>query len=117
MKTAVLVIDVQRGLFDDAPRPFEADDVVERINALTAGARVAGARVARAVSAAEDAPEASALGASPLVVQPNSSAAAATVARAETWALIMLKSSQTLAAANGPLRFPIRNSALRQSLG
>lgn len=45
-KTAVLVIDVQRGLFDDAPRPYEADAVVERINALTARARAAGAPVA-----------------------------------------------------------------------
>jgi nicotinamidase-related amidase len=39
MKTAVLVIDVQRGLFDDEPRPFEADDVVERINLLCDRAR------------------------------------------------------------------------------
>jgi nicotinamidase-related amidase len=41
MSTALLVIDVQRGLFDDAPRPFEADAVIGRINALTARARVA----------------------------------------------------------------------------
>ncbi len=39
MKKAVLVIDVQRGLFDDEPRPFEADDVVERINLLCERAR------------------------------------------------------------------------------
>ena len=41
MSTALLVIDVQRGLFDAAPRPFEADAVVARINALTARARAA----------------------------------------------------------------------------
>jgi nicotinamidase-related amidase len=39
MSTALLVIDAQRGLFD--PRPFEADEVVARINALTARARAA----------------------------------------------------------------------------
>jgi nicotinamidase-related amidase len=37
MKQALLVIDVQCGLFDAAPRPFEADLVVGRINALTPG--------------------------------------------------------------------------------
>ncbi len=42
MSTALLVIDVQRGLFDEAPRPFEADTVVDRINTLTARARSAG---------------------------------------------------------------------------
>jgi len=41
MSTALLVIDVQRGLFDADPRPFEADAVVARINALTARARAA----------------------------------------------------------------------------
>ena len=41
MSTALLVIDVQRGLFDSEPRPFEADAVVARINVLTARARVA----------------------------------------------------------------------------
>jgi nicotinamidase-related amidase len=45
MKSALIVIDVQRGLFDDAPRPFEADAVVARINALAAAARAAGAPV------------------------------------------------------------------------
>ena len=45
MKQALLVIDVQRGLFDAAPRPFEADLVVGRINALTARARDAGVAV------------------------------------------------------------------------
>ena len=45
MKTALLVIDVQCGLFDDSPRPFEADAVIDRINALTAQARTAGVPV------------------------------------------------------------------------
>jgi nicotinamidase-related amidase len=44
--TAVLVIDVQRGLFDPEPRPFEADAVVARINALTERAHRAGVPVA-----------------------------------------------------------------------
>ena len=46
MKTALLVIDVQHGLFHPAPRPFEADEVVHRINALTQRARAAGVAVA-----------------------------------------------------------------------
>lgn len=46
MKTAVLVIDVQRGLCDDPPRPHEAQEVIWRINALTARARAAGVPVA-----------------------------------------------------------------------
>jgi nicotinamidase-related amidase len=45
MRQALLVIDVQRGLFDASPRPFEADLVVERINDLTARARDAGVPV------------------------------------------------------------------------
>jgi nicotinamidase-related amidase len=45
MKKALLIIDVQQGLFDDAPRPFEADAVLDRINALTAKARAAGSPV------------------------------------------------------------------------
>jgi nicotinamidase-related amidase len=39
MKSALLVIDVQRGLFDPDPRPLEADQVVDRINRLTDRAR------------------------------------------------------------------------------
>jgi nicotinamidase-related amidase len=39
MNTALLVIDVQRGLFEPEPRPFEADAVIARINALAARAR------------------------------------------------------------------------------
>ena len=46
MTLAVLVIDMQRGLVDDAPRPHEAAAVIERINALTARARAAGVPVA-----------------------------------------------------------------------
>lgn len=42
MKSAVLVIDVQRGLFDGSPRPFEADQVVQRINNVASQARIAG---------------------------------------------------------------------------
>ncbi|MEO5820418.1 MAG: cysteine hydrolase family protein [Vicinamibacteraceae bacterium] len=41
MSMALLVIDVQRGLFDAEPRPFEADAVIERINGLTGRARAA----------------------------------------------------------------------------
>ena len=41
MSSALLVIDVQRGLFDPEPRPFDADAVIARINALTARARAA----------------------------------------------------------------------------
>lgn len=45
MKTALLIIDVQRGLFDKEPRPFEADAVIERINALSGRFRAARAPV------------------------------------------------------------------------
>ena len=43
--TAVLVIDVQTGLFRAEPAPFEAEAVVTRINSITAQARRAGAPV------------------------------------------------------------------------
>jgi nicotinamidase-related amidase len=43
--TALLVIDVQAGLFCTEPAPFEADAVVTRINAVTAQARRVGAPV------------------------------------------------------------------------
>jgi nicotinamidase-related amidase len=43
--TAVLVVDVQAGLFCAEPAPFEAAAVVCRINAVTAQARQAGAPV------------------------------------------------------------------------
>ncbi len=45
MKTALLVIDVQRGLFALNPPPYEANAVVDRINRLAARARRAGAPV------------------------------------------------------------------------
>lgn len=45
MHTALLVIDVQQGLFGPEPRPFEADAVIDRINQLTARARVSDAPV------------------------------------------------------------------------
>ncbi|MBC3861976.1 cysteine hydrolase [Undibacterium jejuense] len=41
MKSALLIIDVQRGLFDAEPRPFESDLVISRINTLTERARLA----------------------------------------------------------------------------
>jgi nicotinamidase-related amidase len=44
-QTAVLVIDVQRGLFCAEPAPSEAEAVVARINTVTAKARLAGALV------------------------------------------------------------------------
>ncbi len=39
MNTALLIIDVQRALFEGEPQPFEADLVVQRINALSERAR------------------------------------------------------------------------------
>ena len=44
-KRALLVIDVQQGLCDGATPPFELDEVIARINAVAAKARVAGAPV------------------------------------------------------------------------
>lgn len=41
-KSAVLVIDVQNGLFGSSPPPFEADAVLEQINRVLARARRAG---------------------------------------------------------------------------
>ena len=41
MKTVLLVIDVQRGLFESEPPPDEAGAVLERINGLTRRARAA----------------------------------------------------------------------------
>jgi len=40
MKFAVLVIDVQRGLFDKSPRPYLADEVIRNINRITEKARM-----------------------------------------------------------------------------
>lgn len=45
MKSALLIIDVQRAFFDDEPRPFEADAVLGRINDLSDRARRSGAPV------------------------------------------------------------------------
>ena len=45
MKSALLIIDVQRGLFDRDPRPLEADEVIQRINYLAQLARDAAAPV------------------------------------------------------------------------
>lgn len=45
MGAALLVIDVQRGLFETQPPPAEAAAVIARINALAARARAAGAPV------------------------------------------------------------------------
>jgi nicotinamidase-related amidase len=45
MKCILLIIDVQRGLFDHEPRPYEADAVVDRINILADRARHAGTPV------------------------------------------------------------------------
>lgn len=45
MRTAVLVIDVQQGLFAPSPQPHDAENVVRRINALTGRARAAGVPV------------------------------------------------------------------------
>ncbi|HEY5971584.1 MAG TPA: cysteine hydrolase family protein [Pseudoxanthomonas sp.] len=45
MNLALIVIDVQCGLFDPSPRPADADAVIDRINDLTARARAADAPV------------------------------------------------------------------------
>lgn len=45
MPTALLIIDVQQGLFAPSPRPDDADRIVTRINQLSAAARLAGAQV------------------------------------------------------------------------
>lgn len=45
MKSAVVIIDVQRGYFDANPRPSDADTVIARINSLASRARKAGVPV------------------------------------------------------------------------
>jgi nicotinamidase-related amidase len=45
MKTALLIVDVQRGLFESMPPPHEAVAVLERINLLSSTARQAGVPV------------------------------------------------------------------------
>ena len=42
MSTALLIVDVQRAFFDEEPRPYEADIVVQRINELSSRARAQG---------------------------------------------------------------------------
>lgn len=42
MSEAVVVIDMQRGLFETDPAPHEASEVVARINSITEHARAAG---------------------------------------------------------------------------
>lgn len=56
MSQALVVIDVQHALFNPAPRPFEADAVVQRINALSARARAAGVPVLWVQHEAPDSP-------------------------------------------------------------
>lgn len=41
MKSAVLIVDVQTKIFDTEPRPYEADEVIEKINHVTKKARSA----------------------------------------------------------------------------
>ena len=45
MESALIVIDVQRALFENSPPPADAADVLERINTLTDRAREAGVPV------------------------------------------------------------------------
>ncbi|EHK66958.1 isochorismatase family protein [Achromobacter arsenitoxydans] len=45
MTSALIVIDVQRALFETSPPPFEATEVLARINALADRARAAGALI------------------------------------------------------------------------
>lgn len=42
MRSAILVIDVQRGLFNGSPRPYLADEVISNINSITEKARICG---------------------------------------------------------------------------
>lgn len=45
MRSALLVIDVQRALFETHPAPYEADSVVANVNTLSRAGRDAGAAV------------------------------------------------------------------------
>lgn len=45
MTSALIVIDVQRALFETTPAPADADAVLARINTLTDRARACGAPV------------------------------------------------------------------------
>lgn len=42
MKRALLVVDIQQGLFANEPKPFNIESVIENINQLTSRARKAG---------------------------------------------------------------------------
>ncbi len=42
MGIALLIVDVQRAFFDEEPRPYEANAVVQRINELSSRARALG---------------------------------------------------------------------------
>ena len=42
MRTAVLIIDVQQGLFNGSPKPYLADEVIRNINSISEDARVSG---------------------------------------------------------------------------
>jgi nicotinamidase-related amidase len=39
MKTAILVIDLQQGLIEDSGKPFDFENVIQRVNAITTHAR------------------------------------------------------------------------------
>ncbi len=39
MKSAILIIDLQVGLFDEPGKPFDYENVVSKINALAGAAR------------------------------------------------------------------------------
>ena len=54
MKTALLIIDVQRGFFEAEPAPADAGAVIGRINGLAARARACGAPVFIIQHEAED---------------------------------------------------------------
>ncbi|OUR63577.1 hypothetical protein A9Q74_00400 [Colwellia sp. 39_35_sub15_T18] len=45
MKTAIIIIDVQNALFEKNPKPYESDDVIDRINFVSEQARKAGAPI------------------------------------------------------------------------
>ena len=53
MKSALLVIDVQKGLF--TPPPADAEATIDRINTLSAAARQAGAANTRTTPGVEPA--------------------------------------------------------------
>ncbi|MGO4261414.1 isochorismatase family protein [Lysobacter sp. TAB13] len=60
MASALVVIDVQRGLFDTRPPPAEAEAVIARINALAERARAYPVTVAADAHTTHDKPHADA---------------------------------------------------------